>query len=157
MMIPGVYGMKQAKWITRVELIDRAYLGYWESQGWSNTAVVRVNSGITMPEEEQALPQGFAILRGFAFADESGITGVDVSTDGGRTWQPCELLPGPTTRVWSMWRYRWAIPGPGKYRLVARATDGHGVTQAIEAFSILNGTFPNGTSAAHSISVTVGS
>jgi DMSO/TMAO reductase YedYZ molybdopterin-dependent catalytic subunit len=29
---PGHYGQKMPKWITHIELIDEAYLGYWESK-----------------------------------------------------------------------------------------------------------------------------
>ncbi|HEX4802049.1 MAG TPA: hypothetical protein VFV14_00960, partial [Myxococcaceae bacterium] len=32
------YGMKMPKWLTRIEFVNKEYLGYWEWQGWSNTA-----------------------------------------------------------------------------------------------------------------------
>jgi DMSO/TMAO reductase YedYZ molybdopterin-dependent catalytic subunit len=38
MVIPDKYGMKWAKWITEIELVDYDYKGYWESQGWSDYA-----------------------------------------------------------------------------------------------------------------------
>ncbi len=34
--IPGKFGMKQPKWITRVQFVNKAYLGYWETKGWSD-------------------------------------------------------------------------------------------------------------------------
>ncbi len=36
--MPGKYGMKMPKWLTRIEFVDKEYLGYWEWQGWSNSA-----------------------------------------------------------------------------------------------------------------------
>ena len=52
---PGHYGQKMPKWITRIELIDEEYLGYWESKPenkpfkWSDEAVATVNSRIDAP------------------------------------------------------------------------------------------------------------
>jgi hypothetical protein len=36
--VPGKYGMKWAKWITEIEVVDYDYKGYWERQGWSDYA-----------------------------------------------------------------------------------------------------------------------
>ena len=52
---PGHYGQKMPKWITRIELIDHPYLGYWESKPenksfkWSDDAVATVNSRVDAP------------------------------------------------------------------------------------------------------------
>ncbi|MDA0336741.1 MAG: molybdopterin-dependent oxidoreductase [bacterium] len=52
---PGHYGQKMPKWITRIELIDDDYLGYWESKPenrpfkWSNAATATVNSRVDAP------------------------------------------------------------------------------------------------------------
>lgn len=34
----GKYGYKWAKWIVKIELIDKPYRGYWEERGYNNTA-----------------------------------------------------------------------------------------------------------------------
>lgn len=52
---PGHYGQKMSKWITRIELIDEEYLGYWESKPenrtvkWSDDAVATINGRIDSP------------------------------------------------------------------------------------------------------------
>ncbi len=46
---PGRYGMKQPKWITRIELIRGEHIGYWEAQGWSKEAIIQPNSRIDAP------------------------------------------------------------------------------------------------------------
>ncbi len=33
---PGKFGIKQAKWISRIQFVDKKYMGYWESEGWSD-------------------------------------------------------------------------------------------------------------------------
>jgi DMSO/TMAO reductase YedYZ molybdopterin-dependent catalytic subunit len=35
-LMPGRYGMKMPQWLTRLELVDKEDLGYWERQGSSN-------------------------------------------------------------------------------------------------------------------------
>ncbi len=38
LVAPGKAGYKWVKWITRVEVVDYDYKGYWESRGWSDSA-----------------------------------------------------------------------------------------------------------------------
>ncbi|MHB1253297.1 MAG: molybdopterin-dependent oxidoreductase [Candidatus Humimicrobiaceae bacterium] len=38
MVVPDKYGMKWAKWITEIELVDYDFKGFWENQGWSDYA-----------------------------------------------------------------------------------------------------------------------
>ena len=35
--IPGKFGMKQPKWLTRIQFVNKAYVGYWETIGWSDS------------------------------------------------------------------------------------------------------------------------
>jgi hypothetical protein len=67
-----------------------------------------------------------------------------------------ELLSGPDAGVWTLWYWTWNDPLPGKYVVVARATDGNGVAQGESGtFGVLNNVFPNGTSLMHNLSVEV--
>ena len=52
---PGRYGMKQPRWITRMEVVGSPQRGYWEGQGWSNDAFVKVNSIISRPTHARRL------------------------------------------------------------------------------------------------------
>lgn len=38
MVLPDKYGMKWAKWINEIEIVDYDYKGFWEEQGWSDYA-----------------------------------------------------------------------------------------------------------------------
>jgi len=38
LVVPGKAGYKWVKWITRIEVVDYDYKGYWESRGWSDSA-----------------------------------------------------------------------------------------------------------------------
>ncbi|HSR53249.1 MAG TPA: molybdopterin-dependent oxidoreductase [Acidobacteriota bacterium] len=45
-LLPGKYGMKQPKWLERIEITSRNVGGYWENQGWSDSCDVRMMSRI---------------------------------------------------------------------------------------------------------------
>ncbi len=156
-LLPGVYGQKQPKWVVSIRAADRDKLGLWEKKGWSNEATIRVNSRIETPKLRQTLPAGVPFhLTGIALSDYSGIQSVEVSIDDGITWVPAELFPGPDNGVWTLWHWLWADPQPGKYVVIARAMDGNGVAQtASGTFGVLDNVFPNGSSLMHNLSITV--
>ncbi|MFD0673369.1 molybdopterin-dependent oxidoreductase [Cohnella sp. GCM10027633] len=43
LIVPGMYAYKSVKWLDRIELIDKAHIGYWEQRGYDNDAWVRKN------------------------------------------------------------------------------------------------------------------
>ncbi|MCZ7567677.1 MAG: molybdopterin-dependent oxidoreductase [Ardenticatenaceae bacterium] len=155
---PGRYGMKQPKWLTEIEVTDKPYTGYWERQGWSNIAAIKVNSQIEQPTALEPITIGTPVtVSGRAMAGRSGVKKVEVSTDNGETWHEAELTQVKTPLVWALWTYTWEtgdLP-PGRHVLQARATDGDGVTQAGVGGGLLGGTFPEGTSRIHAVVVTL--
>ena len=54
----GTYGMKNPKWLTNIEVVDRPYQGFWEQRGWSKPALVKTTSRIDTPEELVAFRHG---------------------------------------------------------------------------------------------------
>jgi DMSO/TMAO reductase YedYZ molybdopterin-dependent catalytic subunit len=83
--LPALYGMLNPKWVTSIELADHSYLGYWAQQGWSPTAVVRTESRIETPHHVHAGETTW--IAGVAWAGIRGIRRVEVSIDGGASWQ----------------------------------------------------------------------
>jgi hypothetical protein len=59
------------------------------------------------------------------------VASVEVSTDGGRGWEPARLDPQPSPWAWTGWSFAWEA-GPGDYELCSRATDAAGNTQPLE-------------------------
>src|SRR5205823_6266988 len=125
----GTYGMKNPKWLTGIEVVDRPYRGYWEQRGWSKQAVVKTESRIDTPQSGQRVGDS-VIIAGLAFAGDRGISRVEVSTDGGRTWMEAELKPALDGLTWRLWRLRWTPPGGGSTGIVVRAYDGSGRPQS---------------------------
>lgn len=126
LIVPGIYGMKNVKWITRIEAIDRDLKGYWQRRGWDDRAEYKTMSRIDAPDSTVG---GEATIAGIAFAGDRGIIKVEVSTDGGRTWEQAEIKSPLSPYTWSLWQRRWTPPQAGKHKIIVRATDGRGVTQ----------------------------
>lgn len=151
---PGHYGQKMPKWITRIELIDTEYQGYWESKPenkpykWSDAAIATVNSRIDAPlslwddvqdPDNGWIPRTYQTIRGkvrdtflihgIAMAGERQVARVEVSTDGGATWAEAHIATQALPDVWVTWGYEWSLPVSGQYEIVARATDREGDTQ----------------------------
>jgi DMSO/TMAO reductase YedYZ molybdopterin-dependent catalytic subunit len=138
LLVPNIYGMKNCKWINEVELVNYDFMGYWEAQGWSDTAVYQTMSRIDYPDKN-SIPAKPIYIGGVAFAGSRGIKRVEVSTDGGKNWRDAQLRPPMGKNTWVQWIYPW-IPEPGTYSLQVRATDGTGAVQAAEETD----TYPNG-------------
>ena len=92
--------------------------------------------------------------KGIAYAGETGVAKVDVSTDRGKTWNAAQIQHGPTNLVWTMWVYPWLLPASGKTTIVARVTDNNGRVQT-KIGSVLADTFPDGAKDMHSVTVDV--
>ncbi len=89
-----------------------------------------VKSLITAPESGARVAAGRALeVRGHAWAGDRAVTGVQVSTDFGATWQSARLDAPPNRLAWQRWRARVSLPVPGYYEVWARATDSAGVSQ----------------------------
>jgi DMSO/TMAO reductase YedYZ molybdopterin-dependent catalytic subunit len=145
------YGMKQPKWLTTIEVSDREYRatkGYWEQQGWSQDAYVKVNSAFRVETKD-----GTAIaLGGWAFAGNRGISKVEFSADDGKTWQPAAVKEALAENCWQFWSATWTPPRPGDYMIKVRATDGHGQLQPAEP----RPTLPDGGQGYHTVKVHAG-
>ena len=154
-LLPGVYGQKQPKWITSIEVSNEDKLGPWEQKGWSARATIKLNSGMRQPVQGTSLGRGDILIAGYAFTNETGIRAVEVSTDAGTTWHAATITPAPAPYVWTTWGWRWQNAMPGKYTLMARATARDGATQDDANAKILDDVFPDGTSAMHAFTILV--
>jgi DMSO/TMAO reductase YedYZ molybdopterin-dependent catalytic subunit len=146
LLVPGIYGMKNVKWITRIEAVDFDFKGYWQRRGWDDRAEYKTMSRIDAPARAV---KAEATIAGIAFAGDRGITKVEVSTDGGRTWQPGDIKTALSPYTWVLWHRQWAPEQAGNHLLIVRATDGRGVVQT----SQLAPPAPSGSSGHHAVNV----
>ncbi|NDJ52669.1 MAG: molybdopterin-dependent oxidoreductase [Chloroflexi bacterium] len=154
-MMPGLYGQKMPKWLTRIEFVDEVYLGYWEEGGWDDRAEVKTTSQIALPKNLSVI-EGSVFIQGWAYAGRRRIEMVELRIDNGE-WRPCELSYGPSDLCWTQWWLEWTPIRTGSVPLAVRATDETNFTQTVETSSIgeLDDPFPNGSDRIHAIALVV--
>jgi DMSO/TMAO reductase YedYZ molybdopterin-dependent catalytic subunit len=129
LLVPGRYGMKNPKWLAGIRALDQPFVDWYQQRGWTRDGIVKTMSRIDVPADGASLPSGPQRVAGIAYAGNRGIQLVEVSADGGTTWQPVSLLePAPGKDVMVRFEGRFEMSDT-PVTLVVRATDGTGVVQ----------------------------
>jgi DMSO/TMAO reductase YedYZ molybdopterin-dependent catalytic subunit len=151
-IVPGLYGIKNVKWLTKMTVTNKDYEGYWQQRGWTDEARIKTQSVISEPGQRGVIGAGPTEIRGTAFAGDRGISKVEVSDDDGETWREASIFenPSPGGLSWVFWSLPW-VPAQGTYKLVVRATDGTGDVQTSDKADEL----PDGASGWHHVTVGV--
>lgn len=144
-LLPGYYGFKNVKWLTRITVLRRLDPGYWERSGWTAARVHSVaRIDVWRPEP------GGLLCAGVAFTGTRGISAVQVRADSG-PWQEADLnAPTLSGMTWVQWRAHLAL-GAGTHTLAVRVVDAAGQPQSMHAKAI----YPDGAQGLHSVSVTI--
>jgi DMSO/TMAO reductase YedYZ molybdopterin-dependent catalytic subunit len=154
-IVPGYFGEKHVKWLTRIEVGDANAKGFYEKQGWGPDFIVPTRSRIDVPDDWAFVSLGKLTapieVKGIAFGGDRGISRVELSCDDGQTWNDAEIYYAGGDLAWSLWKAQWTPPGAGDYSLVVRATDDEGNVQEWEED---RGPF-SGVSGLHKINVRV--
>jgi DMSO/TMAO reductase YedYZ molybdopterin-dependent catalytic subunit len=140
LIVPGWVGIASVKWVGQLEVSQQPLFSPW------NTTSYRLTGPSYPPDEppltEQAVKSAFELawnadlragrshrLSGRSWSGHAAIRRVEVSTDGGSTWQRAHLHGPNLPRAWVRWHFHWHQPAAGRYELLARATDRRGFTQ----------------------------
>ncbi len=151
LLVPGIYGMKHVKWITRIEVVNTDFQGYWQQRGWSDPAPLQMTSRIDVPLTGSTIKADKpTYVAGVAFSGNKGISEVDVSFDMGQTWNKATLKRPLSALTWVLWELPWQ-PKTGTYTVIVRAIDMQGNVQDPNIAPPL----PDGSTGYHSIQVTV--
>lgn len=147
LIVPGFMGVNNIKYIKRLAFTKEQSPAKIQQSSYRMSPVgtqgtpdfpsvwhVPVNSWITSPYDgdETEVKAGRVQITGVAFGGYHAAKGVEVSTDGGETWQEAEWF-GP-----DMGRYAWRNFAlevelePGTYRVASRATNDDGDSQPKE-------------------------
>ena len=152
MIVPGIYGERNPKWVTRLEFLAKddprlrinrhgiEGVGFYTEQGWGPNIFVPTTSRIDAPQVDGGeFADSFTVgekaeFRGMAYGGDKGISKVEVSTDGGKTYADAEIYAPGTKISWSLWRYEWTPTQPvDEVGVFVRAVNGEGERQ-IEQF-----------------------
>jgi len=148
LVVPGWYGMTNVKWLRSIRVVSEPFDGYQQSRAYTirvsdddpGTPVTRmlprslmVPPGIPdFMTRERFVDGGPVALEGRAWSGWGRIDAVEVSADGGRSWEPARLGEPLGPNAWAGWSYEWHPHGPGRYELCCAATDETGRRQPLE-------------------------
>ncbi|WP_281194646.1 molybdopterin-dependent oxidoreductase [Halorubrum sp. F4] len=151
LLVPGRYGMKMTKWIERIEVSGVDHEAYWEDRGWDEEAVANTMSYVRTGKRDGDR----IVVGGVAFGGlETGIeelAGVEVSVDGGETWNEGELEEPIAPHAWRRWRYAFDAPDRSEFDVIVRAVRRDGTVQTEER----TGPRPGGSTGWHRTTVEV--
>jgi DMSO/TMAO reductase YedYZ molybdopterin-dependent catalytic subunit len=132
-IVPGYFGEKHVKWLTRIEVTDANAKGFYEAQGWGPDFITPTRSRIDVPDPWSSFVlgklNGPIEVKGIAYGGNRGISRVEFSSDGGKSWRDAVIYYSGGNLAWSLWKTQWTPDAAGDYTLVVRATDGKGDVQ----------------------------
>ena len=154
LVVPGWYGMTSVKWLDRITLADRPFVGYQQSHSYR----LRQAEDEEGEPLERMLPRalmvppgvpdfltrrrhvgaGRCVLEGRAWSGFGPIAAVEVSDDGGSSWRTAELGEPGGPWAWTPWQLEWDAE-PGERELWCRARDDAGNEQPLEPVWNLGG------------------
>ena len=132
LVVSGLYGYVSAtKWLQEIELTTwEDFDGYWIPRGWSKEGPIKTQSRIDVPRPFTLdTAPGLQPIAGVAWAQNRGISKVEVQVDGG-DWQEARLSSPISTHTWVQWVSEWDFT-PGNHYVRVRATDSDGELQAL--------------------------
>ena len=151
LVVPGFQGKYHVKWLRRLRLVKRPLMSYWEKhhfldRGYRPGGEARSSdfggdfyleqgpkSVITIPSGEQRLPgPGYYTIAGLAWSGSGAVRRVEVSTDGGRSWNDAAIDEPARRMAWTRFTAPWTWNGT-EAMLQSRCTDEKGQVQPTAA------------------------
>ena len=139
LLVPGWEGVRNVKWLSRIQVGDTPFMTHIEigtnaslrkdgKARWFNLEM-GPKSVITRPSGGQRLlDKGFHEITGLAWSGGGAIRKVEVSTDGGRTWNDAQLQEPVLRIAHTRFRFPWKWNGDEAV-LQSRCTDERGIVQ----------------------------
>ena len=136
LVVPGRYGMTAVKWLRRATLTAEPFRGFFQADRYVIEGVtlgpIAPRAVIASPEDGSSAQAGSpVVVRGYAWSGRGPVSSVEVSADGGSTWQEASLGASASPVAWRSFELSWTPTGPGPVELWARATDASGATQPL--------------------------
>ncbi len=143
-VIGGWYGMAAVKWLSRIVVVEKPHDGFWQTFDYSiyerhdgglatlkPVTAMQPKAQIARPLVGEVVPAGKPYtIRGAAWAGEASVGKVEVSLDGGKTWNEAKRLGKAEPFSWQQWELGWEVPAQaGSVKLLCRCTDSNGKGQ----------------------------
>ncbi|HEV2250009.1 MAG TPA: sulfite oxidase [Candidatus Limnocylindria bacterium] len=132
-IVPGWYGMASVKWLAEIVALERPFRGFYQADryviGDEPLAAMRPRAVVVAPLRS-VRADAATVIRGYAWSGHGPVVRVELSTDGGRSWDDATLGADNGPAAWREFRSEW-LPRPGTYQVLARATDPRGAAQPL--------------------------
>ena len=138
LFVPGWGGIASTKWLIGLTVLDEPFTGSFNTENYTiidkdqqklrPVQVMPVKSIITSPTVGAQVSAGPVTVAGYAWSGNGGIASVDVSPDGGASWEPATITLEAGPLSWVRFKYAWQAK-PGQISLASRATDRRVLTQ----------------------------
>lgn len=138
LLLPGWEGNASVKWLRRIELADRPFMTREETSKYTDplgdgtirqfSFVMDARSIITDPAYPRVIEPGWHEIRGLAWSGRGRITNVEVSVDGGDSWEQAALQGPVLPKAHVRFRHPWNWTGDPA-EIMSRATDETGYVQ----------------------------
>lgn len=142
LLLPGWEGNSNVKWLRRLEFTDSPAMSRDETSRYTDplsdgtvrqfSFVIDTRSIITDPSYPKVIQQGWQEIRGIAWSGRGRIARVDVSVDGGETWEEADLQDPVLPKAHTRFRYMWNWDG-SRTEFMSRAVDETGYEQPTRA------------------------
>jgi hydroxyacylglutathione hydrolase len=154
-IVPGYIGARSVKWLSTVTVQSEPSTNYFQSRTYrlyptgvrteTTTSehgfalgALPVNSAFCRPFDGEVVSGTTVHARGYAITGSARrVERVEISRDGGRTFESAELLDNARPASWQLWEADLEV-GSGACELVVRAWDSAGNTQPEDAAKIWN-------------------
>jgi len=141
-LVPGYIGARSVKWLGKIVISDRPSPNHYlataykivkktEPIDWRESGPIYrypINAAICTPEKDARLTSGEVELKGYVLPTgraNSKVKTVQISSDGGKSWQAAEMTGTDTPFCWQIWKATVNVTKETK-RLYVRATDTSG-------------------------------
>jgi len=152
LIVPGWYGDYWIKMLSDIEVLNVPDQNYFERVGYRipdtpHASVKPGESGFKTVPVSRLIPRSFFTnvtndttvkpgavvpVRGIAFGGDSGVSQVELSDDGGQSWQKTVLGRDEGTYSFRLWSTQITAPQSGTLTLHARCTNTKGEVQPAE-------------------------
>ena len=152
LVVPGWYSTYWVKMLSDIEVLDKPDDNFWMAVAYTIPDTPHANiqpgqTGVKLVPINRMSPRSFltnvsnrqtitvgrsAQARGIAFGGDSGVSKVELSSDGGKSWRPTTLGKDHGKYSFRQWQADFVLTENGPHSLMVRCTNSNGEAQPTE-------------------------
>src|SRR6516225_2614780 len=149
LVVPGWYSTYWVKMLNDIEVLDRPDTNYSMKTAYTipdtpHASIRPGQTGVKFVPISRMIPRSFltniksgdtiragvsTLARGIAFGGDTGVSRVQFSSDGGKSWQEAQLGTDEGKYSFRQWQIHFGLPTAGNQLLMVRCTSSSGEAQ----------------------------